>query len=250
VSEETCLNCGGLITSESNKCCKAFYGSVAGIPISVHVPIDLLKILDKKSSYNADDNYWVDIYYKGLRHGYHGVGDTWTYSARELSDLNNLNDFVYQLLAKKKLELNGNITTIRTCEENGGIHAFGIHNSLSIKLSFKPKGFVLNFVLKDDLRWEDKCFYNTKTGHSNFPYYYSSAQSKIVEWAIEVFQQKINEIREKAGLLPMHVLRPSDLPVINESTHFLATVVKVIIALVVVGIALGLIAALSIKTHP
>ena len=96
--------------------------------------------------------------------------------------------------------------------------------------------------IKDDLRWDDKAFYNSKTGQTYFPYHYSSAQSKIIEWAIEVFQQKINEMRAKEGLSPMHVLRPSDLPEINKSTHFLATVAKVIIVLVIVGIVFGLIA--------
>ena len=156
MAEETCLNCGGLITSESNKCCKAFYGSVAGIPISAHVPFELKKKCDKllrKQNRTSNDNeklhdgYWVDIYYKGHHHGYHGVSDDWTYSARELSDLNNLNDFVYQLLGKKKTEINGDITTTKITEENRIFHIFGAYNTFNIELSFKPKSYVLNFVL-------------------------------------------------------------------------------------------------------
>lgn len=135
-------------------------------------------------------NYWVSVYYKGQRHGYHGVRDIWTHSARQLPELTNLHDWIYSILGKKKAEVNGNITTIRIWEEDGTFYAFGAHGSLSVTLSFKARGFVLGFALDDNLRWEEKCSYNTRTGHSNLPHYYSSAQVKIIEWATEVFQQK------------------------------------------------------------
>ena len=184
--------------------CSSFSGFIAGIPVRAEVPVESKAKCDKllrkpnRTSYDNEylhDNYWVNVYYKGQRHGYHGVSDIWTYSARELPELASLHDWVYLILGKKKAEVSGSITTTRTWEENGTIHALGAHNSLSVKLSFKPRGFVLSFMLKDDLRWEDKCSYNTRTGHSDFPYYYSSAQSKIIEWATEVFQQK--RVRER-----------------------------------------------------
>jgi hypothetical protein len=170
----------------------------AEVPVESKAKCDKLLRKPNRTSYDNEylnDNYWVNVYYKGQRHGYHGVSDIWTYSARELSELASLHDWVYLILGKKKAEVSGSITTTRTWEENGTIHALGAHNSLSVKLSFKPRGFVLSFMLKDDLRWEDKCSYNTRTGHSDFPYYYSSAQSKIIEWATEVFQQK--RVRER-----------------------------------------------------
>jgi len=182
----------------------SFSGMIAGVPIRAEVPTEAKAKCDKllrkqnRTSYDNEylnDNYWVNVYYKGQRHGYHGVSDIWTYSARDLPELPSLHDWVYSILGKKKAEVSGTITTIRTWEEKGAIHVLGAYNSLSVEVSFRPRGLVLSFVLKDDLRWEDKASYNTKTGHSEFPFYYSATQPNIIEWAAGVFEQK--RLREK-----------------------------------------------------
>jgi hypothetical protein len=182
---------------------RSFSATIAGFPVRAEVPIETKakcdRLLAKPNPTLSDNeylnqNYWVTIYYKGQRHGYHGVKDIWTHSARELPELVSLHDWIYSILGKKKTDVSGGITTIRTWQEDGTIYALGVHDSLSIILSFKPRGYVLNFALNDNLRWEDRCSYNTRTGHSDFPYYYSSAQLKIIEWACEVFQQ--NRVRK------------------------------------------------------
>src|SRR3990172_8380776 len=83
----------------------------------------------------------------------------------------------------------GRIPTVKTWEEKGSIHALGTYSSISVKVAFKPKGFVLTFQIKDDLRWEDKASYNTKTDQRDFPFYYSNAQEKIIEWGKSVFEE-------------------------------------------------------------
>ena len=188
---------------KTQEACDSFSHIIAGVPVRAEVPIESKAKCDKllrkpnRSAYDNEylnSNYWVNVYYKGERHGYHGVSNIWTYSARELPELPLLHDWVYSILGKKKAEIEENITTVKTWEEKGTIHALGTHDSLSVEVSFRPRGFVLSFVVKDDLRW-DKGSYNTRIGHADFPFYYSSAQGKIIEWAIEVFEQK--RLREK-----------------------------------------------------
>jgi len=185
--------------SATQDSCSSFSTTITGAPVRAEVPVEAKAMCDKllrkpNRTWSENEylhkNYWVTVYYKGERHGYHGVGDIWTHSARQLPELANLHDWVYSILGKKKAEVNGSITTIRTWEEAGTLYALGATDSLSVKLSFKPRGFVLSFALNDNLRWEDKGSYNTRTGHAEFPHYYSSAQLKIIEWATEVFQQK------------------------------------------------------------
>jgi len=175
-----------------------FSGKISGFPVRAEVPVkakvECEKLLRKTNrTYDENeylhDNYWVNVYYKEERHGYHGINDVWTHSARSLPEYLLLYDWIYTTLGKKKAEINGNITTVKTWEEKGSIHALGTYSSISVKVAFKPKGFVLTFQIKDDLRWEDKASYNTKTDQRDFPFYYSNAQEKIIEWGKSVFEE-------------------------------------------------------------
>lgn len=175
-----------------------FSSEIAGEPVRAEVPTETRaeceRLLQKQKRTDSENdyfhyNYWVNVYYKGERHGYHGISDIWTYSARSLSELPLLHDWIYSILGKKKAEIKGDITTVKTWEEKGNIHVLGIYASVNVKVSFKPRGFVLSFLIKDDLRWEDKASYNTKTGQGDFPYYYSNARGKIIEWGKSVFEE-------------------------------------------------------------
>jgi len=182
-----------------------FSSEIAGVPIKAEVPSEAKTKCDeliRKSNRTSDedeylhDNYWVNVYYKGVRHGYHGINDLWTYSARDLPELPLIHDWIYSILGKTKAEISGDLITETTKEEKGTIYVSGACGSLNAHLSFKPKGFVLSFIINDKLRWDDKASYNTKTGQSNFPFYYSNAQAKIIEWAKAVFEEKKATIKK------------------------------------------------------
>lgn len=185
-------------TEEIETAYNNFSGEIAGSSVRAEVPIkaktECEKLLRKPNrTYDENeylhDNYWVNVYYKGERHGYHGINDVWTHSVRSLPEYLLLYDWIYSILGKKKAEINGNITTVKTWEENNSNHANGTYSSISVKVSFKPKGFILTFLIKDYLRWEDKASYNTKTGQGDFPFYYSNVQGKIIEWGKSVFEE-------------------------------------------------------------
>jgi hypothetical protein len=176
-----------------------FSGEIAGAPARAEVPIEAKteceRLLRKSNRSDADntylhDNYWVNVYYKNERHAYHGINDFWTYSARDLPELPLLHDWIYSILGKKRPQINENISTIKTWEEKGTIHALGSYTSIRVHVSFKPRGYVLAFLLNDELRWEDKASYNTTTGEAHFPFYYSDAQAKIIEWGRIAFEEK------------------------------------------------------------
>jgi len=101
-----------------------------------------------------------------------------------------LHDWIYSILGKKKPQIDEDIATVKTWEEKGTIHALGSYASIRAQVSFKPRGYVLAFLLKDDLRWEEKASFNTKNGQADFPFYYSNAQGKIIEWGRAVFEVK------------------------------------------------------------
>jgi hypothetical protein len=175
-----------------------FSSEIEGVPIKAEVPSEAKTRCDellRKSSRTADedeylhDNYWVNVYYKGVRHGYHGINDLWTYSARDLPELPLMHEWLYSILGMKKAEISGDLTTETVREENGVLYVYGTYGSVNIHLSFKPKGFVLSFIINDKFRWNDKASYNTKTNQSDFPFYYSNAEGKIIEWAKRVFEE-------------------------------------------------------------
>jgi putative phage-type endonuclease len=179
--------------------CSSFSGFIAGIPVRAEVPVESKAKCDKlfrkpnRTSYDNEylhDNYWVSVYYKGERHGYKGIDDFWTYSARSLPELPLLHEWIYLILGTRKAEIGGEIETVETWEESGNIFTLGRYSSVKIKLFFKPKGFVLSFLIEDALRWRDEASYNTRTGEANFPFYYTNAQCKIIEWAKAVFEEK------------------------------------------------------------
>jgi hypothetical protein len=176
-----------------------FTDEIAGAPVRAEVPIEAKteceRLLRKSNRSDADnrylhDNYWVNVYYKNERHSYHGINDIWTYSARELPELPLLHEWTYSILGKNKPQINEEISTVETWEEKGIIHALGSHASIQVQVSFKPRGYVLAFLLKDELRWEDKASYNTKTGQADFPFYYSNAQGRIIKWGKAIFEEK------------------------------------------------------------
>lgn len=168
-----------------------FTCDIAGVRATAVVPTEakaecerLFRKTNRTDSENTylHDNYWVNVYYKNKRHAYHGINDFWTYSARELPELSILHDWMYSVLGKNKPKITGDITTIKTWEEKGTIYALGTYASIRVQVSFKPKGFILRFLVTDDLRWEESASYNTKTGQGDFPFYYSDAQGAIIEW--------------------------------------------------------------------
>lgn len=180
-----------------------FASKIAGVPVKAEVPMEAkaeCERLLKKENRTEDENeflyynYWVNVYYKDERHGYNGVNDVWTHSVRDLPEYLLLYDWIYKILDKKKLKIDGKIVTTRTWEERGTINISGEYASMRIKVSFKPRGFVLNFLLNDELRWEDKASFNTKTGQNNFPYYYSEAKGKIIEWGKQVYEEKMVQL--------------------------------------------------------
>ena len=176
-----------------------FSSEIEGVPIRAEVPIEAKIKCDElllKPNTTSDedeylhDNYWVNVYYKGVRHSYHGVNDLWTYSARDLPELPLIHEWIYSILGKKKAAIDGDFTTETPRDEKGTIYVYGTCNSLNVHLSFKPRGHVLSFVISDESRCNDKASYNTKTGQSDFPFYYSTAQEKIIAWARAVFEEK------------------------------------------------------------
>ena len=183
---------------------ETFTAEIAGAPIKAEVPIEAKaeceRLLRKSNRTDADntylhDNYWVTVYYKNERHGYHGINDLWTYSARELPELPLLHDWVYSILRKTKPEVHGKIATVKTWEENGSVFAVGSNATVRVQVSFKPRGHVLAFLLEEELRWKEKASYNTKTAQADFPFYYSNAQKKIIEWGKATFQEKKHQAK-------------------------------------------------------
>jgi hypothetical protein len=174
-----------------------FTYEIAGAQVRAEVPTEakaecerLLRKTKRTDSENEylHDNYWVNVYYKNQRHGYHGIDDIWTYSARNLPELPLLHDWIFSILGKKRPKITGDVTTVKTWEEKGTIYALGSYASIRVQVSFKPRGFVLGFLVKDDLRWQEKASYNTKTAQGDFPFYYSHVQGKIIEWGKAIFE--------------------------------------------------------------
>ncbi len=112
------------------------------------------------------------------------------YSARNLPELPLLHDWIYEILEKKKPDAPKEIHTIKVWEENGIVYALGRFSLIEIELSFKTRGYTLNFSLKEIFRWKDRANYNTKNNKSDFPYYYSVAEQKIINWGKNIFDEK------------------------------------------------------------
>lgn len=160
-------------------------------------------MLRKKDRTNYENeflynNYWVNVYFKGVRHGYHGLNDYWTYSARDLPEISLLHEWIYKIMEKNKLTLPENILTVTSWDERGTIYVKGQSGSFMVQVYFKPRGFILNFALNDDNRYDNKesfnkkdneGSFNTKTGEAHFPFYYSDVQSKIIEWGKTVMEE-------------------------------------------------------------
>jgi hypothetical protein len=184
-----------------------FSGQIAGEPIRAEVPREekaKCERLYEKSKRTQDDidylhgNYWVNVYYKGERHAYKGIDDIWTYSARSLPELPLIHEWIYAILGIRKAEIKGEIETAETWEESGSICTLGKYSSIKIQLIFKPRGFVLSFLIEDALRWKDRASYNTRTGETKFPFYYTNVQSKIIEWAKALFEEKRTKSKESS----------------------------------------------------
>lgn len=154
-----------------------FTTEIAGTSIRAEVPYEaktkcenLLLKLNRSFEDNQflHENYWVNVYFKGVRHGYHGINDLWTYSARDLPELPLIHDWIYSILGTKRPEIHGDLTTEKTWVDERTIYVLGNYGTINVQLSFKPRGFVLNFIIKDNLRWADKAsLNNTKTGQND-----------------------------------------------------------------------------------
>lgn len=178
---------------------KTFTTEILGVPVRAEVPMEIKaeceRLLCKEYRTNDENdylhyNYWVNVFYKNERHGYHGINDIWTYSARELPELSLLHDWIYEILGKRKPAAPNEIHTIKVWEEKGVIYAQGRFSLIEIELSFKTRGYVLSFSLKEVFRWKERASYNTKNNKSDFPYYYSIAEQKIIEWGRSLFDER------------------------------------------------------------
>ena len=184
-----------------------FIGEIAGEKVKAEIPIkekvECERLLRKRDRTNDENeflynNYWINVYYKGIRHGYHGLNDYWTYTARDLPEIPQLHEWIYKILGKNKLSLPDNISTVTSWDDSGTIYVKGQSGLFIVQVYFKPRGFILNFALNDDNRYENKASFNKKdneatfnikTGETHFPFYYSDAQSKIIEWGKTVKEE-------------------------------------------------------------
>jgi hypothetical protein len=173
---------------------ESFTTEIAGARVLAHVPVAAKKTCERlmrKSDHDEDErdylheNYWVEVYYRGQRHGYKGTDDTWTYSARDLPEFLLLYEWMYLILGKRKLRVDRPLQTTEIREE--AVWAEARRGPFVVQVSFRPRGHKLSFVLRDEGRWKEHGSYNVKTRRADFPFYYSEAQAQIVEWGIAVY---------------------------------------------------------------
>jgi len=181
---------------------ESFTTEIAGARALAHVPVAAKKTCERlmlKSDHDEDErdylheNYWVEVHYRGERHGYKGTDDIWTYSARDLPESLLLHEWMYLILGKRKLSIERPLQTTEIRED--AVWAEARRGSFVVQVSFRPRGHNLSFVLCDEGRWKEHGSYNVKTRRADFPFYYSEAQAQIVEWGIAVF----NGVRAPKG---------------------------------------------------
>ena len=171
-----------------------FTTEIAGARVLARVPVAAKKMCERlmrKSDHNEDEadylheNYWVEVHYRGQLHGYKGTDDLWTYSARNLPEFLLLYEWMYLILGKRKLRIDRPLQTTELRED--AVWAEARRGPFVVQVSFRPRGYTLSFVLCDEGRYEEHGSYNVKTRRADFPFYYSEAQARIVEWGIAVF---------------------------------------------------------------
>ena len=177
---------------------KIFSSEIEGNPIIAEVPTktksECEKLLQKEKltedeSEFLHNNYWVNIQYKGEKHGYHGCKDIWTHTARSLPELSLIHAWIYSILGKTQAFSDGDILTDKLWEDVGNYYALGKISTINVQLSYKPNGYVLSFLIADDCRLTEKASYNTRTNAYNFPFYYRSLQGRITDWAVKIFEE-------------------------------------------------------------
>jgi len=96
-----------------------------------------------------------------------------------------LYEWVYLILGKRQLLID---RPLETTEIRGdAVWAEARRGPFVVQVSFRPRGYTLSFVLRDEGRYEEHGSYNVKTRRADFPFYYSEAQARIVEWGTAVF---------------------------------------------------------------
>lgn len=127
---------------------ESFIGEVAGEKVKAEIPLkekaECERLLRKKDRTDYENeflynNYWINVYFKGVRHGYHGLNDYWTYSARELPEITLLHEWIYMILGKNKLALPDNISTVTSWDDSGTIYIKGQSGSFS-EIVKRPNG--------------------------------------------------------------------------------------------------------------
>jgi len=178
---------------------KIVTSEIAKLPIKAKIPLTEKKECDKllnKKHLSQDDisylhsGYWINVFYKNQRHGYHGINDVWTYEIRDFPEYIQIYQWIYSILGKEQFVIDGDIKTIKSWQENGIVYYLGNYLSLDIIVFFKRRGYVLNFKLvdkNDNYKKYEKGSYNTKTGISSFHFYYQKAENKIIDWAKKVY---------------------------------------------------------------
>lgn len=176
-----------------------FSYEIAKLPIKAEIPLTKKKECDKiltKKHLSQDDidylhsGYWINVYYKNQRHGYHGINDVWTYEIRDYSEYIQIYKWIYLILGREQFVIDGNIETVKSWQKNGTIYYLGSYLSLDIIVNFKPRGYVLKFKIinkNDNYRKYEKGYYNTKTKVSSLHFYYQKTEGKIIDWANKVY---------------------------------------------------------------
>lgn len=167
---------------------------VAEVPYKIKEVCDKMMRNREGSFYDAEfmhDNYWVIVWYKGIRHAYKGTDDIWTYSARELPELNTIHNWIYKLLGVKKPRFKSSeIETMETwIDDSNRLWGIGKTETLQIEFNSSLRGRVRKYSLQSKDRFNDTASYNSKTKVYHFPFYYSDCEKAIADWSDEIFKQ-------------------------------------------------------------
>jgi hypothetical protein len=178
---------------------RVIVGQFGSEKIVAEIPYKIKEVCDKMmrnphgSFYDADfmhEHYWVIVWYKRVRHAYKGTDDIWTYSARELPELNIMHDWIYSILGKKKPSFKQDeIKTDEVWVDSGTVWGRGSVADITIEFHSSLRGYVRKFSLKTIGRWEDKASFNPKTGDDTFPYFFSDCKDSICKWADTIIEQ-------------------------------------------------------------
>jgi len=164
---------------------------VAEIPYKIKEKCDKMIRNTEGSFYDAEfmhDNYWVIVWFKGVRHAYKGTDDIWTYSARELPELPVIHNWIYSILNVSKPSFRSDeiVLVEKWVDEVNHLWCRGVVKDLHIEFTCSLRGNVTKYVLKDKARFRDKAIYSAKRKEFNFPFFYSECQNAIMNWSDEL----------------------------------------------------------------